>query len=136
MTLSAFQTSELRVEETAGICVATVTVPQLTDEINLERLGHTLFGLVEQQGCRALVVSLKGVVYLTSSAIGKLITLHRRMRRLDGQVLFCDLEPSVRDILDASRLISYFDTVDSVAAALARLSEGPPPDASSRLAPV
>ena len=59
-------------------------VELLTEDVNLEQFGHELFALVEQFGCRRVVVNLKEVRMVTSAGLGKMITLHRKMHRHQG----------------------------------------------------
>jgi anti-sigma B factor antagonist len=98
----------ISVREHDGVTVVGFTLSSLTEEANIDQVGHELFALIEQYDCRKLVVSLKGVIFITSSGLGKLITLHRKMHRLKGQVAYCDVEPVVEDILKTSRLFNYF----------------------------
>lgn len=121
---SEFDPVYLAYEERNDLVIAEFTIPRLTEEFNLEQLGHELFALVEQYGCRKLVVSLGRVEYLTSSGIGKLITLHRKMHRQGGLVVFCDIQKPVEDILRASKLLGYFRIVENPTAAVASLQEG------------
>lgn len=121
VSLSEFEPTYLRVQQRDDAVIASFTVPRLSDEYNLEQLGHELFALVEQYGCRKLVVSLQGVNYLTSSGIGKLITLHRKMHRQQGAVIFCDIHEAVDDILRTSKLTTYFHVVADADAAVAAL---------------
>lgn len=121
MSTQGFEATYLSVEQRDDAIVAGFTVPRLSDDFNLEQLGHELFALVEQQGCRKLVVSLKRVEYVTSSGIGKLITLHRKMHRQGGKVVFCDMQKTVHDILQAAKLNTYFTVAADPDAAVAAL---------------
>lgn len=116
-----FDPHYLKIQHQDDAVVASMAVPRLTEEINLEEFGRELFAIVEQYGCRKLVVSLRGVEYLTSSAIGKLITLHRKMHRLQGHVVFCEIQQTASEILRASRLHTYFTMADNLDAALGAL---------------
>jgi anti-anti-sigma factor len=55
---------------------------------------------------------------MTSSAIGKLIALHRRVNRAEGRMILCELTPDVSATLDTSRLLGYFAVEPDLAAAL------------------
>ena len=96
------------------VAVATYHRPALSDEDNIEQMGQELFSLVEQQNFRRVILNLNMVEYLTSATIGKWITLHRKLARNDGSLVLCEIQPSIRDILETSRLLSYFNTADSV----------------------
>ncbi len=113
----------LRVKSvTPEIVVAHLELCDLSEKINLDRLGRELFALVEQKGCRRLVVHLGPVRIVAAAALGKLISLHRKMRRLHGQLLFCHVHPQVTDILRASHLHTYLQIVPDLDAALATFS--------------
>lgn len=108
MSLRGFMPDYITVREQDGVTVVGFALSSLTEDSNIDQVGQELFALVEQYDCRKLVVSLKGVIYITSSGLGKLITLHRKMHRLQGQVAYCEVEPVVEDILKTSRLFNYF----------------------------
>jgi anti-sigma B factor antagonist len=108
----------LSVREQDGVTIVGFTLSSLTEESNIDQVGQELFSLVEQFDCRSLVVSLRGVIYITSSGLGKLITLHRKMHRLKGQVAYCEVEPVVEDILKTSRLFNYFVITPDVQSAV------------------
>ena len=103
------------------IVIVSVEVELLTEDVNLEHFGHELFALVEQFGCRRVVVNLKEVRMVTSAGLGKMITMHRKMHRHKGTVIFCHLQEAVEDVLKTSRLITYLQVAPDVAAALAAL---------------
>jgi anti-sigma B factor antagonist len=121
-SLSEFSPKYLRLkpadQNTVIVCVA---VDLLTEDVNLEQFGHELFALVEQFGCRRLVVDLHEVRVVTSAGLGKMITLHRKMHRHEGHVVFCDVQPAVDEVLRTSRLITYLSVAADQEAALAAL---------------
>jgi len=127
VNLGEFQPEYLIVVPSDDVAVVRFTVPRLTEEINLEQLGHELGTLIDQHGCRKMVVSLSGLEYLTSSGLGKLIALHRKMHREEGVVVFCDAPPTVADILHASRLDTYFNGAPDIPAAMTAIQAGPRP---------
>ncbi len=124
MSLSEFTPKYLRLQQAPGDAETTIVVVPielLTEDMNLEQFGHELFALVEQFGCRRLVVDLNHVRVVTSAGLGKMITLHRKMHRHDGHVVFCHVQKDVEDVLRTSRLITYLTVAADVKAALAAL---------------
>ena len=65
---------------------------------------------VEKQKVAKIVLNMEQVRYFTSSVIGKLIMLHRRMSRSEGQMVLTKLRPEVEEILSTSQLLNYFHT--------------------------
>ena len=106
------------------LAVATYHRPVLGDEDNIEQMGQELFSLVEQQGFKRVILNLSMVQYLSSATIGKWITMHRKLARMQGSLVLCEIQSSIRDILETSRLLTYFNTAESVDDARRQLSSG------------
>lgn len=121
MSLSEFTPKYLQFEERGDTAIVGLGVALLTEDVNLDQVGHELFALVEQFGCRKMVVSLRNVRVVTSGGLGKLITVHRKMHRHEGTVVFCDVQPAVDEVLETSRLNTYLKIAADVDRALATL---------------
>jgi anti-sigma B factor antagonist len=104
------------------VTIATFKLDRITEEDNIEQLGHELFSIVDQRGCRKLVVDMRNVEYITSSVIGKLISLHRKLHRVDGTLILCNLSRKLEEVLRTSRLIDYFQSEATVDDAVDRLA--------------
>jgi anti-sigma B factor antagonist len=122
-SLSEFTPKYLRLEIAEDAVIVGVGIELLTEDVNLEHFGHELFALVEQFGCRRIVVNLQEVRVVTSAGLGKMITLHRKMHRHQGSVVFCNLQEAVEDVLRTSRLITYLQVAPDVPSALAALAK-------------
>lgn len=122
MSLSDFRSSYLGVEERGDVVVARFLLPQLTDELNVEQLGTELFSLAEHYGFLRVVVDLQSVELVTSSIVGKLIMLHRRLHRNEGKLAICNLQPRVDDVMRTSRLNEFFHIADDVPSAVELVS--------------
>jgi len=120
-SLSEFTPKYLRLEMADDVVIVGIGVEMLTEDVNLEHFGHELFALVEQFGCRRIVVNLNEVRVVTSGGLGKMITMHRKMHRHQGTVIFCNLQEAVEDVLRTSRLITYLQVAPDVPSALAAL---------------
>ena len=105
-----------------GIAFVAFSITEITDNDNIEILGREIFSLVDQFGCEKIVLSMAGVRFITSSVLGKIITLHRMQSRNNGRLILCDIEPGVIETLKTSRLINYFETASDVSEAVARLN--------------
>jgi|TARA_B100000809_G_scaffold39949_1_gene34932 anti-anti-sigma factor len=93
----------------------------LNEELNIEELGRSLYQLIDLHGFRRVAVDLSETPYVTSSVLGKLITLHRRLHRVDGRLVLCGLQESVEEVMRRSNLLEYFQVTDSRDSALTRL---------------
>lgn len=110
-------TSHFTCAEDEGAVVVTFLRRQLTDEDNIEQIGEALFALLEKDAQSRIILDLSQLDFVTSSVLGKFITLHRRLHRQGGAMALCCLQPNVRETLRASRLLEYFQTADTVDAA-------------------
>jgi anti-sigma B factor antagonist len=100
------------------IYIIAVDRDRLTDEDNLEQFSQDINQLIEKHEIRSLILQLTNVRYMTSSAIGKLIGLHRKINRADGRMVLCELTPDVSATLETSRLLGYFAVEPDLAAAI------------------
>lgn len=121
-SIPKFESRFFAVHDEAGVTVLDVQQSQLTEEENLEDFDRELRTLQDTYHIRQIVLDLSRVNYMTSSAIGKLITLHRRLARNQGQLVICSLRPAVEDVLETSQLLRYFSVSPSPDAALARFN--------------
>lgn len=108
--------------------VATFHRTRLTDEDNIEQLGQELFALVDKLAFRKVILNLVTVEYVTSGALGKWITLHRKLARHNGTLVLCQVPDTLRLVLEASRLMTYFRTADDMQGArtLIESADNPP----------
>jgi anti-sigma B factor antagonist len=102
--------------------VVQVSFNDETDDDNIEQIGHELFSLVDQYRCRKIILDLTGLKMMTSSVMGKMITLHRKLHREDGKLVICNAGDYITEILKTSRLHDYFNVASDEAAALKMLS--------------
>ena len=104
------------------IAVAKFRSEQLTEEDNLEQLGQELFALVDQFQYVKVIADLTPLRYVTSSVLGKFITLHRKLGRNDGHLILCNIHDDLREVLSTSKLLTYFTSADDVDAAKSQLA--------------
>ncbi len=116
-----FSSSFFSVVRMGDIYLVTVNRDQLTDEDNLDQFSQDYQLLIEKHEVSKIVLLLTRVRYMTSSAVGKLITLHRKLNRSGGTLVLCELTPDVAAIFDTSRLLTYFTASPDLAAAMAML---------------
>ncbi len=103
------------------VAVVTLNKEQLTDDENLEQMDQELNQVLGISSGRKMVCDLSTVSYLTSSAIGKLISLHRKSIRTQSRFILCGLQPTVREILATSHLLQYFSISPDATSAVAEL---------------
>jgi len=99
----------LRVEETGDVAVIHFRDRWLKDFDQLEELGRELYELVETETPPKLVLDFSGIEFLSSSALGKFISLHGKLRSRGGSMRLCSLQPQILDVFLICRLDQLFD---------------------------
>ena len=74
----------LEVEDIGDVTVINFVDRKILDEQNIQVIGEQLFGLVDQDGRRKLLLNFGNVEYLSSAALGKLITLNKKLQAAGG----------------------------------------------------
>jgi anti-sigma B factor antagonist len=70
----------LEVEDIGDIAVVNFVDKKILDEQNIQMIGDDLFRLVDELGRRKVLLNFGNVEFMSSAALGKLITLHRKLR--------------------------------------------------------
>ncbi len=75
--------------------------PRDLDAGTLAVLADELFELFRESGRRHLTLDFAEVGTLSASAVGKLFALDRQLREAGGQLLLCNLDATLRELLQA-----------------------------------
>ncbi|HXG88801.1 MAG TPA: STAS domain-containing protein [Vicinamibacterales bacterium] len=74
-------------------------------------------------GQRRTVLDLGDLAYLDSAALGELVACQLRASRVGAPLRLAAVEGRLKDLLHVTRLITVFDTHDTVAAAVRAFTE-------------
>jgi anti-sigma B factor antagonist len=97
------------VSKTGDVSVVTFTDQKILDETAIQELGTELFGLVEIDNRKAILLDFTGVEFLSSAALGKLITFDRKLKTAKGRVKMCGLVPGILEVFQVTKLNKVFD---------------------------
>ena len=87
------------------------------NEYNSEAVGADLCRLAEGRQGLHLRLDLRAIRYATSSALGKLVGLHRRLRAAGGRLVLCGPTPEVAEVLSVTRLDTVLEVAEAPAGA-------------------
>src|SRR5438874_1612969 len=76
----------LEVEDIGDVTVVNFVDRKILDEQNIQIIGEQLFSLVDEVGRRKLLLNFSNVEYLSSAALGKLITLNKKLQAAGGAI--------------------------------------------------
>jgi anti-sigma B factor antagonist len=108
---------QLLVEQKGDVAVVRFTCKVL-DESVAHLVGQELYDLVAA-GHRRVLLDFANVEFLNSTVLGKLITLHKKLRSADGELKLCSLQQQILDIFAITRLDRVFDIQEDETAGLA-----------------
>ena len=77
----------------------------LMDPMILEEIGQELYRLVDQEDRRRLILDFEKVQYLSSQAIGIVLTLNKKLSALkNSKFVLCGVGPKLLELLKITRL--------------------------------
>ena len=77
---------------------------QILDELTVQEITEELCSVADRAGGHHLVVNLSKVVGLSSSMLGKLVMLQKKMEQKKRQLRLCNVGAEVREVLAATKL--------------------------------
>ena len=91
----------------------------ILDQVNIHEMGSEMYGIVESSPGIKLIVDFEGVQYLSSSALGKLITLKRKVGEVSGTLKMCRIKPEIMEVFRITKLDTIFEIRADLDAAMA-----------------
>ena len=115
------QTPRVNVSTSGDATVVELTDRKILDEVNISQIGEQLNALVAQSVKPRIVIDFAAVAHMSSSALGMLITLHKRVREKNGQLRLCSIQPAILEVFQITRLNEIFHITPNREQALASL---------------
>lgn len=109
----------LEVSEVGDVTVVRFVDRKILDEASIQELGTELFQLVEQENRGKLVLNFSKVDFLSSAALGKLITLDKKVKARSGKLKLSNIRPEIYEVFAITKLNKLFDIKHDEADALA-----------------
>ena len=113
----------LVVEPVNEVTVVTFQDKKILDEAIIQEVGDELFDLVDKQYKTKLCLNFENVEYLSSAALGKLITLNKRVKEENGELKLCNIIPEIYEVFRITKLNRLFDIHDELDQALRRFKK-------------
>jgi anti-sigma B factor antagonist len=109
----------LDVSEVGDVTVVRFKDRRILDEASIQELGQELFQLVEEYGRKKLLLNFSSVEFLSSAALGKLITLDKKVKAHSGKLKLSNIRTEIYEVFAITKLNKLFDIRDDEADALA-----------------
>jgi len=99
----------LEVEHIGDVTVVNSVDRKILDEQNIQIIREQLFSLVDDQGLRKLLLNFGNVEFLSSAALGKLITLNKKLQAAGGRLILCNIDPQIHEVFEITKLDKFFN---------------------------
>ena len=103
----------LYITDDDGIKLVELTESKILDELGIAEIGRELGELIAQTEKPKIVVDFVNVAHMSSSALGMLITLHKRICEKDGQLRLCEIRSEIYEVFVITRLNEIFRICES-----------------------
>ena len=94
-------------EDINGVTIVNFVDKKILDEANIQQLGEELFSLVD--GPRKILLNFSNVEYLSSAALGKLITTNKSVQAAGGKLRLCCIHPQIYEVFKITKLNKLFE---------------------------
>lgn len=109
----------LEVNQVGDVTVIHFRDQKIIEDLGIQELGQELFSLVEVDNRKKLVLNFSSVDFLSSAALGKLITLEKKLKNRGGTLKLCCIRPEIYEVFAITRLNRLFDIKQEEADAIA-----------------
>ena len=96
------------VKKVADITIATTLDMKLNDDLSIQEWGEQLIALLADDACRKLLVSFERVLFMSSSALRALITLNKKVKEINADLILCGIDDNIMEAFRITRLDSVF----------------------------
>ena len=104
--------ARLHIQNIGGVTVVNFTDSAILEATVIQAIGDQLYALVDQEDRRKLVLDFDQVRFLSSQALGMLLTLRKKSQAIKGKVALCALRPELFKVFKISsldRLFSFYE---------------------------
>lgn len=107
--------------ESSGVTVVTFNDSKIIDEQEIQELGQELIDLVEKDSRPKIVLNFSRVEFMSSAALGKLISFEKKARVAKSKLILTNIRPEIYEVFAITKLTKLFTIKDDEADALAVL---------------
>ncbi len=105
--------TRMTVSTEGDVTVVELTDRKILDEVSIMQIGEQINLLLAGNDDPKLVIDFANVGHLSSSALGLLITLRKRIIEKKGKLGLCNIQPQIYEVFTITRLSETFTIVDS-----------------------
>jgi anti-anti-sigma factor len=110
--------ASLLVQDYGGVMVASITHAAMLDSVSIESTGEALYRLVDERNCRKVIIDFADVKFLSSQAIGVVITMHNKIKAAKGELALCGVRAEILTVFKLTGLTKVLTFFPDDSAAL------------------
>jgi len=108
----------LTVDLVEGILLVCFTTPRIVQEEDIQATFEQLQALVDEKTGREFVLDFRKVQFLSSSVLGRLILLQKKVTSTGGRVVMCGIAKEIFEVFKITKLDKVFTVKEDAKAAL------------------
>lgn len=101
------------------VAVVQFRIRRIIEDASIQEMGQELILVVEQNGRKNFLLNFATVDFLSSAALGKLITLNKKVKECSGKLKLCCVRPEIEAVFKMTKLDRMFEIRKDQAEALA-----------------
>jgi anti-sigma B factor antagonist len=112
----------LKTDEADGVLIVSFQDASILDTLTIQKIGRELFEIVETQAKRKVILDFGEVRFLSSMALGVLLTLRRKADKAGAAIALTRVRDElarVFEITNLDKLFQFFNTNEEAVAHLA-----------------
>ena len=111
----------ISVQYSGKVTIITFTNDKILEQKDIQNLQDSIIPVIEQAEEIKLVLDFKNVQFLSSSVLGLLLRISKKVYERDGQLRLCGISRKIFEIFKITRLNKIFDIYDDLEGALVGL---------------
>ena len=114
---------KISVEYVEEIVIVALLEEKILDQIQIQALHDSIFPVIDQHERINLVLDFSNVKFLSSSVLGLLIRISKKVYETAGQLCLCCIDKKIDEIFKITRLDQVFTIMPDRESAIASFSE-------------
>lgn len=110
--------SDFQIEDIGGVYIVSFVNDKILNETNIEVIHQEIIKLVEGKPGIKMIMDFKNIKYLSSSVLSKLVSIHKKINSLSGDLSLSSIDPVVKKIFQITQLEKLFIIFPDVKSAL------------------
>jgi|GEM_PF-588348 len=111
----------LTLHQQDDITIVRFTNPTILDAYHINDVSKELYALVEQEGCRQIVLDFADIRMLSSQTLSVLLNMRKILDEVAGKMVISGIDPKLYRVFKITNVNSLFEFFDEVEVAVKSL---------------